>query len=140
MYLKLIVARILYGFKGLFENPLDMFKILGVNPKEEILEIGCAIGYHALALAEVACEGKVYAVDIWKEGLSYLKSKIKPAQNIEVICCSAEVIELPASSLDKVFCFDTLHEIPYPEQIQILSKGKLRQVDIIQGIPIFVCQ
>lgn len=57
----------------------------------------------------------VYAVDIWEEGLQFLRSRTKSRQNIELICRSAEDVELPSGSLDKVFCFATLHELAHPE-------------------------
>ncbi len=49
-----------------------------------------------------------------EEGLRFLESQIEPGQAIELICSSAEEVELPRGSLDEVFCFDTLHELPYP--------------------------
>ena len=166
MSLKLTIALILYRLKGLFEDPVELFKKLGVESGDRILEIGCAIGYHTLPLAEIASEGQVFAIDIWEEGLRHLEGKIRPGQNIETICCSAEAIDLPASSLDKVVCFDTLHDVTNfehaiekwveflkkggwlyyrdpmmpPEKIQTLSRGKLRQVRTVKGIHIFMLQ
>ena len=111
-------------------------------------------------------EGKVYAVDIWEEGLRFLRSKIKSGQNVQIICRSAEELELPRRSLDKIFCFDTLHELPHPEkagrrwadllkedgrfyfkdpkispeQVEQLSNGRLGQAKSIRGITIFAPQ
>ena len=145
---------------------MDIFKRLGIESDDQILEIGCAIGYHTLALAKLAREGKLYAVDIWAEGLKFLQSRIEPGQAVELICRSAEELELPRRSLDKIFCFDTLHELPHPEkavqrwadllkedgrfyfkdpkispeQVEQLSNGRLRQVKSIRGITIFAPQ
>ncbi|MFQ6117498.1 MAG: class I SAM-dependent methyltransferase [Candidatus Bipolaricaulia bacterium] len=163
MSLKLLLVRALYRLKSLREDPVDIFKRLGVESNDQILEIGCAIGYHTLALAELVREGKIYAVDIWEEGLRFLRSRIEPGQAIEPICRSAEDIEFPSGSLDKIFCFDTLHELPHPEeavqrwagflkedgrfyfkdpkippeQVERFSNGRLRKVDMTQGIAIF---
>jgi ubiquinone/menaquinone biosynthesis C-methylase UbiE len=115
MGLKLLLVRIIYRLKGLFENPVELFKTLGIESNDHILEIGCAIGYHSFALAKVASNGKIYAVDIWEEGLEHLKRNIKPGQNIEIIHSGAEAVDLPQSSVDKVVCFDTLHEVPDSE-------------------------
>jgi len=52
-------------------------------------------------------------VDIWEEGLRFLQSRLKPGQAIELICRSAEELELPRGSLDKIFCFETLHDLSH---------------------------
>jgi ubiquinone/menaquinone biosynthesis C-methylase UbiE len=166
MSLKLIIVCVVYWLKGLFEDPVELFKLLDVKSSDKILEIGCAIGYYTFPLAQIAFSGKVYAVDIWEEGLAFIRRKIRPNQNIETICCSAEAVMLPPSSLDKVICFDALHDIPNfqhgvqkwieflkkggkfyyrdprvsPERIQTLSKGKFAQVKTMKGICIFIRQ
>jgi len=168
MSLKLLIVRAIYRLKSLREDPLEIFRELGVESTDQILEIGCAIGYHTLALAELVRdrEGKIYAVDIWEEGLKFLQSRIALGQAVELICRSAEELELPRGSLDKIFCFDTLHELPHPEkavrrwadlpkedgrfyfkdpkispeQVEQLSNGRLRRVKSIRGITIFAPQ
>jgi ubiquinone/menaquinone biosynthesis C-methylase UbiE len=166
MSFKLIVARAVYWLRGLFKDPIVLFKTLGIKTDDEVLEIGCAIGYHTFALARLACNGKVYAVDISEEYLAHLKSRIQSEDNIQLIHCKGEAVEFPLASLDKVICFDTLHDITNPEQavgrwadflkkdgkfcfcdpvirseqIEVLSKGKLRHVVTIQGITVFICQ
>jgi len=163
MSLKLLLVRALYRLRSLREDPVKLFQELGVRSTDQILEIGCAIGYHTLALAELAREGKVYAVDIWEEGLRFLQSRLKPGQNVRLICRSAEELELPRGSLDKIFCFDTLHELPHPkkavqrwadllkedgkfyfkdpkitpEQVERFSDGRLSKVDLKRGITVF---
>ncbi len=166
MSFKLIVIRAVYWLRGLFKNPVNLFETLGVEIDDEILEIGCAIGYHTFALARLAHSGKIFAVDISEEYLAHLKSKIQSEDNIQIIHCNAEAVAFPSYSLDKVMCFDTLHDIPdpeqvvlrwadflkkegkfcfcdpviRPEQIDAFSKGKLRQVATVQGITVFIRQ
>jgi len=163
MSLKLLLVRVFYRLRSLREDPVELFRELGVKSTDRILEIGCAIGYHTLALAELVREGKIYAVDIWEEGLRFLQNRLKPGQKVQLICRSAEEIDLPRSSLDKIFCFDTLHELPYPkkavqrwaeflkedgkfyfkdpeispEQVERFSNGRLSKVDLKRGITIF---
>jgi len=125
---------------------------------------GCAIGYHTLPLARIASDGRVYAVDIWEEGLTFLRRRAESIENIEIICQSGAAVDLAASSLDKVVCLDTLHDVPEPgsairrwvgllreegmllyrdpaippERIPSLSGGKLRETDRIKGVSVFV--
>jgi SAM-dependent methyltransferase len=162
--MKLIMARILYWLRGLFEDPVALFKDLGVERCDRILEIGCAIGYHTLPLAEIASEGKIVANDVWRKGLAYLQERAGSGDHVEVICESAESIELPPASLDKVICFDTLHEVPdpenavvswaeflkeggkllyrdpeiTPERVLAFSNGRLRQAGTVRGVHVFV--
>jgi ubiquinone/menaquinone biosynthesis C-methylase UbiE len=163
MSIKLCIVRFLYWYKGLFEDPADLFTALGVEEIDKILEIGCAIGYHTIPLSQIARRGKVYAVDIWEEGLAYLESRIEPDQDIEIVRCSADILEFPPSSLDKVICFDTLHDIPEPgnaldvwagflkqggeflyrdpsispEKVQAYTEGILHYVRTVEGVNVF---
>lgn len=163
MSLKLILVRTVYWLKGLFEDPVKLFRLLNVESSDKILEIGCAIGYYTFPLAQIAFSGKVYAVDIWEEGLAFIRRRTKSTQHIETIQCSAENIALPPSLLDKVVCFDTLHDVPnfehsiqrwaeflrkggtfcyrdpviLPERIEVFSEGKLRKTKMVEGICIF---
>lgn len=163
MSIKLNFVRFLYWQKGLFEDPADLFRALGVHEDDKILEVGCAIGYHTIPLSQIVRRGKVYAVDIWEEGLAYLKSRIEPNQNIEIVRCSADILEFPPASLDKVICFDTLHDIPdpgnalevwvgflkqggeflfrdpsiSPDKIQTYTKGVMCRVRTVEGVNVF---
>lgn len=113
--MKLLLVRAIYWFQGLFENPVELFRSLGVERADHVLEIGCAIGYHTLPLARIASEGKVYALDVWEEGLTHLRRRAVSMGNIEAIVGSGEAVKLPEASLDWVVCFDTLHELPEPD-------------------------
>jgi ubiquinone/menaquinone biosynthesis C-methylase UbiE len=126
--MKLLLVRFLYWLKGLSEDPVELFKALGVKEGDRILEIGSAIGYHTMPLAAIASIGSVYAVDIWEEGLVHLKGTARLAKNIEVICQCAQAVDLSNSSLDFIVCLDTLHDIPDRERavkrwVAFLKKG-----------------
>jgi len=162
--MKLTIARLLYGLKGLFDNPVELFRALGVDSDDWILEVGCAVGYHTLPLATIAADGKVCAVDIWEEALAYLEQRALSFGNLQVVCCSADALPFPRASFDKILCFDTLHELPEPteavtewsaflrrdgklffrdpvippEKIQALSKGRLHHVETARGVDIFI--
>ncbi|MEA3439320.1 MAG: class I SAM-dependent methyltransferase [Chloroflexota bacterium] len=164
--MKLLIVRLLYWLKGLFEDPNELLKALGVEEGDRVLEIGCAIGYHTMPLAAIASNGKVYAIEIWEEGLAHLKRTVESAKNIDVICQSAEAVDLINSSLDKIVCLDTLHDIPDremavkrwmaylkeggrllyrdsvipAEKIPACSEGKLLPMGTTKGVHIFTRQ
>jgi hypothetical protein len=48
MPVKLLIVRVLYRLKSLREDPIEIFRELGVESTDQILEIGCAIGYPTL--------------------------------------------------------------------------------------------
>lgn len=112
MSLKLHIARFLYWLKRRQEDPVELFKEVGIKRDDVILEIGCATGFYTEALSEIVKDGKVYAVDISEEFISYLKKKDRKNDNVTPICESADSVELKENSLDKIICFNTLHEIP----------------------------
>ncbi len=162
--MKLTIARLLYGLKGLFDSPVEFFGALGVDRDDWILEVGCAIGYHTLPLATIAVDGKVCAVDTWEEALAYLEQRAVSFGNLQVVCCSVAALAFRRASFDKILCFDTLHELPEPteavtkwsaflrrdgklffrdpvipaEKIQALSKGRLHHAETARGIDVFV--
>lgn len=162
--LKLTIARFLYAVKGLFDDPLELFRALGVEADDWILEVGCAVGYHTVPLATIASEGRIYAVDIWEEALDYLEKRAGTARHVEVIRCSADTLEFPRAHFDKIVCFDTLHELPDPgralakwatflkqdgrllyrdptipaERIRSLSEDRLRSLETVRGGHVFV--
>ena len=162
--MKLFIIRLMYLLKRLSENPADLFRTLGVEDDDKILEIGCAVGYHTFPLSEITSKGMVYAVDVWEDGLAYLEHKAIGDRHIKVIHVSAELIELPVSSVDKIVCFDTLHDLPdwknainrwtgflveggtllyrdpiiSAEKIETASKGKLQRAKTLNGIQIFI--
>ncbi len=161
---KLAIARLLYGLKGLFDDPVGLFRELDVQSHDQILEIGCAIGYHTLALATIASEGSVCAVDIWEEALAHLAQKTATFQNVEIICTGAEVLPFPAASFDRIVCFDTLHELRQPgravvawasflrrngkllyrdpsipaDTVETFAAGQLTCSEIVRGVAVFV--
>lgn len=118
MSAKVLLARILYWFTGLKEDPYELFSRIGVEEDDDILELGCAIGFHTFALADLAEDGKIYAVDISEEFITYIerKSKNEGYRNIVPICEDAEEIGLENKDLDKTVCFDTLHHLDDPEK------------------------
>ena len=163
---KLSLVRLIYWLKGRIENPIELFRALGIRTNESILEIGCAIGYHTIILANIVIQGKIIAVDIWEEGLEFLEKRIKDFPNIEIQKVCGDSIDVPSSSIYKIICFDTLHEIPNhdraikkwitvlkeggkfifrdpevgPTQIEEISNNKLIITGIIDNIYVFVCK
>ena len=110
MSIKVKIANLMYWFKGLHEDPVELFKKLNIENSDAILEIGCATGFYTEALSQLADKGKIYAVDISEDFISYVKKNSD--DNVETICRSAEKINFADNSVDKIVCFNTLDELP----------------------------
>lgn len=115
MRLKVLLARLLYWFISLKEDPKKIFTGLEMSSNDEVLEIGCAIGYHTFPLADIAEDGHVYAVDISEDLVEYAKKrKNENNQNLTFICEDAENLSLKNKNFDKIVCFNTLHDLDSP--------------------------
>lgn len=125
MSIKVKIANLMYWFKGLHEDPVELFKNLNIESSDDILEIGCATGFYTEALSKVADKGKIYAVDISEDFTSYVKKNSD--DNVETICRSAEKINFADDSVDKIVCFNTLHELTDAEEALEVWSGILKQ-------------
>lgn len=161
MSIKVKIANFLYWFKSLREDPAELFKKLDIEETDVVLEIGCATGFYTRAVSNVSNDGKIYAVDISEDFISYVDKTT--SDNVETICRSAEKINLADDSVDKIVCFNTLHELPDArealkawagilkkdgrflyrdpeipaEDILELSEGELREIDVVEDVHVF---
>lgn len=71
----------------MFLNPADTIKPLLIREDWHVADLGAGSGEYALAVAKCVPAGKVYAIDINREILPFIKTKVLSHghQNIEVI-------------------------------------------------------
>ncbi len=108
---------LLSPLRKLGQNPQ---KILGPYIKEgmQVLDIGCAMGFFSLPLAEmVGPQGKVICVDMQEKMLGSLKRRAQKAglsAGIETRLCSQESLGLQGldQKMDLALAFAVLHEVP----------------------------
>ena len=107
--------------RKIFENPR---KILSPFVKKgmRILEPGCGMGFFTLEAARLAGpEGRVYAVDLQSRMIGALERRMRRARLSDVIearVCPAETMDVGDldGSIDLVFAFYLVHEVPDPEK------------------------
>jgi precorrin-6B methylase 2 len=91
-----------------------------------VADIGAGTGYYSFRLAARVPNGKVYAVEIQDELISYLlnrKTQLKDSI-VEIIKGSSVSPNLPANSTDLAIMVDVYHELAFPqEMLQAISKG-----------------
>lgn len=159
MSFKSKLARLLYWFKGFQEDPEELLRRAGIEGDDKVLEVGCATGFYTFALSTIA--DRVCAVDISEDLIQYVEKESD--NNVTTICTNAERLKIDEDSVDKIVCFNTLHEMPDPEKalkvwisflkergeflyrdleisaedIPALSDDRLRKVRVVEDIHLF---
>ncbi len=92
--------------------PADVIDHLGLVPGMHIADIGAGTGYFAIPMSErIAPDGRVSAVDLQAEMLTFLQQKLQPGSRIVAVQGSAEETGLPGLSQQLVFFASVWHEI-----------------------------
>ena len=101
------------------ENVSQAIANLNIRPGEDIADIGAGSGYYTFRMAELAPEGKVYAVDIQPEMLALMDEKIRTEgiENVELVQGSEFSPQLAENSVDLVIMVDVYHELAYPREM-----------------------
>ncbi len=97
-----------------WQKPNEIIEALELKNGTVVADIGAGSGYFSRRFAHaVAPRGKVYAVDVAADILSYLKEQAdqQDMRNIETIVSREDDPMLPASSVDLAFFCDTTHHI-----------------------------
>ncbi|GAB5473652.1 MAG: class I SAM-dependent methyltransferase [Maribacter sp.] len=110
------------------ENTATLLQNMGISEEDTIADIGAGSGYHVFKMATLARKGHIYAVDIQDEMLEAIQQKkIKIGlQNVTTVKGSAENVNLPENSIDKILMVDVYHEFDYPAEIIASMKKALR--------------
>ena len=105
-----------------YQPPEKVMDLMGVKKGMTIAEVGAGTGRYAVHMAKRVGEaGKVYANDINKESLDYLKKRCKrdKIKNIETILGKVTDPMLPKNKIDIVYCINTYHHIE--KQVELLK-------------------
>ena len=70
--------------KGAGKSSFDLvdseavFEALGLGPGKTLLDVACGPGHYSLAASKiVGREGQVFGLDLWKEGIDALKTRVR---------------------------------------------------------------
>lgn len=108
------------------ENTALAIRKLPIMAQSVVADIGAGTGYYTFRIAEKVPQGKVYAVDVQDESVSFLRDKAQDLglKNVEVVKGSAQSPNLPDNSVDLVIMVDVYHELEYPhEMLQAIRKS-----------------
>ena len=92
-----------------------LFQILALKHWYTVLDMGCGPGMYALAMAEIIGDGgRVYAADLWEEGVARLQERIerRGTKNVTPILADvSKTLPLPGDSLDLILMATVLHDL-----------------------------
>ena len=100
------------------ERVSELLREMRIQAGMTICDLGAGNGYHALLMAkEVGPQGKILAIDIQPEMLTYLNARAEEAgiDNIETILGLTDDPKIPPGSCDRLLMVDVYHEISAPE-------------------------
>ncbi len=108
------------------ENTTLAISKMPVSKNAVVADIGAGTGYYTFRIAKKVPQGKVFAVDVQDEFITYLNQKKKQLnqQNVQVIKGSETSVNLPENTVDLAFMVDVYHELLYPHEVlQSLRKA-----------------
>ena len=101
------------------ENTALLLKNLDLKPGMNFADIGAGSGYYSNLISKQIGNGKVYAVDVEPEMITYLNDRIKKEKlsNIVTVLGSETSVSLPALSMDIMLLVDVYHEFSFPYEM-----------------------
>jgi ubiquinone/menaquinone biosynthesis C-methylase UbiE len=119
----------------MFSDPLKNLKALGLREDNIVADLGAGTGYYSLSAGKIVERGKVYAVELQKDFLTTIKSRIEEEhlKNIEIIWGNVEKLggtKIGDSIADAVIASNILFQVEdkekFIEEIKRILKPKGR--------------
>ncbi|RAI92162.1 class I SAM-dependent methyltransferase [Algoriphagus yeomjeoni] len=94
-------------------------KNLPIDANSVLADIGAGSGYYTFRIAPLVSEGKVYAVDIQQDAVTYIKNRSKELgiANVIPVLGTEKSPNLPEGEIDLVIMVDVYHELAYPREM-----------------------
>ncbi len=116
--------------RRIFDNPINTLKAAGIQPGQQVLEVGCGPGFFTIAAAKlVGDNGCIHAIDLHPLAIKMVEEKLQKTglTNVKVRIADAAKTGLPTESIDLVFLFGVIHSLPLalvlPELHRVLRPG-----------------
>ena len=95
----------------------DIVAAVGLREGQAVADVGAGTGLFMEPFAQaVGPSGRVYAVDLAPAMVRHLLQRKRRLgiEQVQVVECTEDSVELPANSVDVVFVCDTYHHFEYP--------------------------
>lgn len=101
------------------EGTAAALKNLPIDSKSVIADIGAGSGYYTFRMSDLVPEGKVYAVDIQEDAVTYIqkRSEALGKANVLPVLGTEKSPNLPEGAVDLVIMVDVYHELAYPMEM-----------------------
>ncbi|UOQ52824.1 class I SAM-dependent methyltransferase [Hymenobacter cellulosivorans] len=105
-----------------------LLKALRLKPTDVVADIGAGTGYFSFRMSALVPQGKVLAVDIQPEMITYLQDNKERnnAPNVEPVLGTVQNPNLPANSVDLALIVDAYHEFDHPREMMRSIKAALK--------------
>ena len=114
----------------IFENPINTLKAAGIQPGQQVLEVGCGPGFLTIPAAKlVGDNGCIHAIDLHPLAIKTVEEKIQRTSltNVKVTIADAAKTGLSTESIDLVLLFGVIHclslALVLPELHRVLKPG-----------------
>jgi len=103
------------------EAPSMAMRMLDLGETDVLADIGAGSGYYSLRLAMQRPKGKVIAVDIQPEMITFLENRKAQLEieNVETHLGTIEDTGLPHESIDAALIVDAYHEFSHPYEMML---------------------
>ena len=126
-----------------FQNPDLIWEKMALKSPRLLIEIGAGTGFFTLPFSEKMKTGKIYACDISRDMLAWMKSNFPETYAGAVIPTEMEesTVPLPDSCADLVYMTNLHHELEEPERMMtetyrlLKSGGKIMIIDWNEKAP-----
>jgi ubiquinone/menaquinone biosynthesis C-methylase UbiE len=107
---------------SLLRDPYEVLKAAGLEPGQDVLEVGCGPGFFTVPAATIVGEGgTLYALDVNPLAVEKVQRKVAEAgvTNVKTVLADAARSGLPDESFDLVFLFGLARPVGGPEAIWV---------------------
>jgi ubiquinone/menaquinone biosynthesis C-methylase UbiE len=124
----------------MFSNPVKNLKALGLREDDIVADLGAGTGFYSVAAGQLVPRGKVYAIELQKDFLTTIKSRVYDLglRNVEIIWGNVEKIggtKIADNAIDVAIVSNILFQVEDKEKFidevkRILKpKGRVLLVD-----------